>query len=80
MHPAGQRKTHNAGVVNNDHDDRERTEKVEARLAFAIGKTRINSELERSCCFSCQLMNGTKLSWRRFKANQSRCHNLLPPD
>ena len=43
MDAAGQRKAHDAGVVNNDHDDGERAEKIETRLAFAILKTRINS-------------------------------------
>jgi hypothetical protein len=29
-------------MVNNDHDDRERAEKIEAGLAFAISKARID--------------------------------------
>jgi hypothetical protein len=46
-------------VINNDHDDRKRSEKIEAGLAFAILKARINSELstaslrpEWRCCFA----------------------------
>jgi hypothetical protein len=42
MDATGHRKTHDAGVVNNDNDDGERPQKIEARLAFAISKTRIN--------------------------------------
>lgn len=52
MHATGQRQTHNAGVVNEDHDNREGAEKIEARLTFAICEARINSELERRSCFS----------------------------
>ena len=42
IHSAGHRKAHEAGVINDDHDDRERAKKVEARLAFAILKARID--------------------------------------
>ena len=39
------RKSHDTGVVNDDHDDRERAEKIEAGLAFAILETGIDG-----CC------------------------------
>jgi hypothetical protein len=42
MHQAGQREAHDAGVVDNDDDDRESAEKIETRLALAIGKARID--------------------------------------
>ena len=41
MYATGQRKAHDAGVVNDDDDDGERAEKIESRLAFAILKTGI---------------------------------------
>jgi hypothetical protein len=43
MHPTGQWKTHDASVVNDDHDDGESAKKIQTRLARAIGKTRIDS-------------------------------------
>jgi hypothetical protein len=36
-------------VVNNDYDDRKRAEQIEAGLAFAISKARIDFERRRSC-------------------------------
>ena len=42
MDAAGHRKTHDASVVNDDDDNRERAEKIEARLTFAILKARID--------------------------------------
>ena len=44
MQAAGQRKTHDAGVINDNDDDGERAEKIEARLALAMLKSRINCE------------------------------------
>jgi len=41
----------NATVVNDHHDDGERAEKIETRLAFAINETRID------CSFGCGLVN-----------------------
>src|ERR1041384_719265 len=35
-------KAHDAGVVNNHHDDGERAEKIETRLTFAVLKTGID--------------------------------------
>jgi hypothetical protein len=35
----------NAGVINNDDDDGQRTEKIETGLAFAISKARIDCGL-----------------------------------
>jgi hypothetical protein len=43
MHATGPRKTHDAGVVNDDDDDGERTEKIETGPAFAIFKSRVNN-------------------------------------
>jgi hypothetical protein len=45
MNAAWQREAHDPGVVNDDDNDRERTEKIETRLTLAISKTRINCEL-----------------------------------
>src|SRR4030095_765937 len=42
---AGQFKSEKRGVVNNDHDDRKRAEKIEPRLAVAILKARIDCRL-----------------------------------
>src|SRR5438105_5045016 len=52
MHPARQRETHNAGVINDDYDDGEGAEKVEPRLTYAIGKARVDSEPEWRCSFA----------------------------
>jgi hypothetical protein len=38
----GKRKTHDPGVVDNHDDDREGAKKIEARLALAIKKARVN--------------------------------------
>jgi hypothetical protein len=64
MHPARQRKTHDPGVINDDHNNRERAKKIEPWLAFTIGESRINSQLERRCRFGWQLVNGGKLACR----------------
>ncbi len=42
VHSAGQFESEQCGVVHNDHDDGKRTEKIEAWLAQAILKTRID--------------------------------------
>jgi hypothetical protein len=42
MHLAGQREAHDAGVVNDDDDNRESAEKIEARLALAVREARID--------------------------------------
>jgi hypothetical protein len=49
IHPAGQFESEKRGVVNDDHDNRKRAEKIEAGLAFAISKAWIDSEWVRSC-------------------------------
>ena len=48
MDAAGERETHDAGVVNNNDYDRERAEEIETRLALAIGKARIDFRRQRS--------------------------------
>jgi hypothetical protein len=60
MDPAGQRKAHDAGVINDNHDDGEGAEKVEAGLALAISKPRINSERKLRFSFGRWLMNARK--------------------
>ena len=45
VHPAGQFESEKRGVINNDHDDCESAQKIEAGLAFAILKARIDFEL-----------------------------------
>jgi len=64
---SGQFESEKRGVINNDHDDCKRAEKIEARLAFAILKARIDFELmmvslrsEWRCSLSCGLMNARK--------------------
>ena len=42
MDAAGHRETHDAGVVNDDHDNRERAKKIETGLTFTILKTGID--------------------------------------
>jgi len=46
---AWKRKSHDAGVINNDDDNGQRPEKIEAGLALTIGETRIDSEPEWRC-------------------------------
>jgi hypothetical protein len=45
MDAARQREAHDSGVVDDDNDDREGAEKIETRLALAIGKARVDSGL-----------------------------------
>src|SRR5690242_5335733 len=47
VHPPGQFESEKRSVINNDHNNRERSEQVESGLAFAISKTRIDFELMR---------------------------------
>jgi hypothetical protein len=42
VHSAGQFESEQCGVINDDDDDGERTQKIEAGLAFAISKARID--------------------------------------
>ena len=44
IHAAGQFESEKSGVVNDDYDDGQRTEKIETRLTLAILKARINCE------------------------------------
>jgi hypothetical protein len=66
MHPAGERKAHDPGVVNDDDDDGESTKKIETRLTFAITEARIDmkrrSEPEWHFSFGSGLMNGGKVA------------------
>jgi hypothetical protein len=48
MHLPEQREAHDAGVIDNDDDDRESAEKIETRLALAVRKARID------CSFVCR--------------------------
>jgi hypothetical protein len=45
VHTPGQFESEKGRVINNDHNDGERAEKIEAGLSFAISKARIDSEL-----------------------------------
>jgi hypothetical protein len=45
-------------VINDDNDDGQRAQKIETRLAFTIGKARVNG------CFGSGLVNGKKRSRR----------------
>ena len=58
VHSAGQFESEKRGVINNDYDDRKRTEKIEAGLAFAISKARIDFERQRSCSVAHELYFG----------------------
>ena len=51
MHLTRQRKPVDTAVVNNDHENRERAEKIEPRLPFAMIETRIKSGLRRPRCY-----------------------------
>src|SRR6266576_6676543 len=48
VHSSGQFESEKRGVVNNDYDDCKRAQKIEAGLAFAILKARIDFERRRS--------------------------------
>ena len=45
VHAAGQFETEKPGVIKENGDNGERAEKIEARLALAIAKARVDSEL-----------------------------------
>jgi hypothetical protein len=47
MHFAGQREAHDAGVIDDDDDNRESAEKIEARLALTVREARVNLGSER---------------------------------
>ena len=67
MHASGHGETHDAGVINDDNDDRECAKKIEPRLALAIGKSRINFEPKWRCCDAClrtSLVNARTLNMR----------------
>jgi hypothetical protein len=42
MQAMRKREPENAGVVNDDQDDREGAEKIETRLSLAVGKARVD--------------------------------------
>jgi hypothetical protein len=42
MHLSGKREAHDAGVVDDDDDDRESAEKIETRLALAVREARVD--------------------------------------
>jgi len=52
INAAGQFESEKCRVINDDNDDGERTEKIETRLAFAVGKARVD------CSFGRRLVNG----------------------
>jgi hypothetical protein len=64
VHTPGQFESEKRGVINDDHNDRERAQKIEAGLAFAILKARIDFVVslrsEWRCSLSCGLMNARK--------------------
>jgi hypothetical protein len=49
-------------VVNDNNDDRESTEKIETRLALAIGKARVDSEPEGRFSFGGRIMNARNVA------------------
>jgi hypothetical protein len=61
MHPAGERETHYARVIDDDDDDRQGAEKIEARLALAIREARVDSEPEGRFSFGSGLRNAARL-------------------
>ena len=46
MQAIGKREPKNAGVVNNNQDNRDGAEKIETRLTLAVGKARVDSDPE----------------------------------
>jgi hypothetical protein len=58
MHPARQRETHNAGVVNEDYDNGEGAQKIETSLPLAILKTWV--DCDGDAVFSRRLMNARR--------------------
>jgi RNase P protein component len=61
MHLAGQREAHNAGVIDDNNDDRESAEKIETRLPLAVRKARVDDS------FVCGRANARNLAARREK-------------
>jgi len=58
MHTTSQRKTHDAGVINDHYHNCERAEKIETRVTLAIREAGVDSELpERRLCLGRELMN-----------------------
>ena len=60
---AGKFESEKRRVINDDYDDRKCTEKIEPRLAFAVGKARIDFELTMVSFrlqWRCMLMNARK--------------------
>jgi len=55
-----QRKTHDAGVINDHDDDRERAEKIETRLALAILKARVEISLKPGRWFAFHTKRSSK--------------------
>ena len=47
MHFTRERKPHDAGVINDDNNDRERAEKIETWLTFTTREARIDSKRGR---------------------------------
>jgi hypothetical protein len=52
MDATRQRKTHDAGVINDDDDDCQRPEEIETGLPLSILEPRIDINLKRSCRFA----------------------------
>jgi hypothetical protein len=69
IEPAGRLETEEGGVIDRDDDDGESAEKIETRLAFTIGETRID------CYFPRLLLNDEKLAGKSFK-KRTRCRPL----
>jgi len=60
---AGKFESEKRSVINDDHDNGEGAEKIEPRLAFAVGKARIDFELTMVSFrlqWRCTLMNARK--------------------
>jgi hypothetical protein len=55
-----QRKTHDAGVINNDDDDCQRPKEIETGLPLSILKPRIEINLKRCCRFALHIKRESK--------------------
>jgi len=73
VHSPRQFESEKRGVIHDHHDDRKCAKKIEAGLAFAILKARIDFVVaaatlrsEWRCSLSCGLMNARKLKLARF--------------
>ena len=60
----GQFETKKRCVVKDNDDDGERAEKIEARLALAITKARVDSEPEGCCSFGDRFLNGGSVAFK----------------